>query len=468
MRVIEGYYLPPRLRGLCKEVRAQVYNGITLHLPVVTKGLVQEVVKGLREARERYLARLPISHIVGVLDEASRWWLKEDYPLRQEALAVIPAITGLSRAVVKASIDAEMESSLSEDIWQALHSELGNPHYLDGFQYCSELAGHRRAYGPGLLIAIFSGNIPALPHLLFMRSALVKAACLGKMAAGEPAFTPLYLRTIEAIDPQMAEAMAALYWPGGEAEIEEALFKEADAVVIFGGVEACQGILARVPRDKKIICHSHRIGFGFIGRGALRKEAIPRLAEGVAYDHAMFDQHACLAPQAYFVEEGGEVTPQVFAQAVAEAMGVWEERMPRGRISRGEAAAIHQLRARYELGGERMLFTPNKGTAWTVAYEEAPPSFTSSPLNRFVRIWGVKEIFASLPLIRPLVPFLQNAAVAIGDEREGEFIARLGELGVSRVTSPGQMPLPSMMWRHDGIATLASLLRWCDVEKKEL
>jgi hypothetical protein len=29
------------------------------------------------------------------------------------------------------------------------------------------------------------------------------------------------------------------------------------------------------------------------------------------------------------------------------------------------------------------------------------------------------------------------------------------------------MSVPSMMWHHDGISPLASLLRWCDIEKKD-
>ncbi len=107
--------------------------------------------------------------------------------------------------MVEASIDAEMESSLREDMWRALCSEIKNPLYLDDFQYSPELNGYSRAFGPELIVSIFSENIPALPHLLFMRSALVKAACLGKVATGEPTFAPLYLKTIEEIDPEMAK-----------------------------------------------------------------------------------------------------------------------------------------------------------------------------------------------------------------------------------------------------------------------
>ncbi len=88
-------------------------------------------------------------------------------------------------------------------------------------------------------------------------------------------------------------------------------------------------------------------------------------------------------------------------------------------------------------------------------------------MNRFLRVVGVDDIFQVLPILKAIGPFLQNAAVAIGGDRERAFVAKLAEYGVARITAPGNMPLPSMMWHHDGISPLAALLRWCDIEKKE-
>jgi hypothetical protein len=185
----------------------------------------------------------------------------------------------------------------------------------------------------------------------------------------------------------------------------------------------------------------------------------------------MFDQQACLAPHVYYLEEGGEVSPKAFCKTLAKAMEAIHVKMPRGKISSGEASAIHQLRGRYELrelnGEDVLLLTSQRGTDWTVVYEKNPGNFSPSPLNRFIRIYGVEDIFQILPILESIGPFLQNAAVAIGDEREKEFIKRLGELGVARITSPGKMSVPTMMWHHDGISPLASLLRWCDIEKKD-
>jgi hypothetical protein len=117
-------------------------------------------------------------------------------------------------------------------------------------------------------------------------------------------------------------------------------------------------------------------------------------------------------------------------------------------------------------GEEVLVLASSQKTDWTVVYEKDPGTFSPSPLNRFIRIYGVEDIFQIPPALKPIHFFLQNAAVAIGDEREKEFIRILGGLGVARITSPGKMSVPSMMWHHDGISPLSFLLRWCDVEKK--
>jgi len=477
MKIIEvdAYYLPKDLRDQVKDFRTEVYEdegvAIRLKIPTVDKTLIENLAGYLKKSREIYLSRLPIKRIINILDEASRKWLDRSYPYRELALKTIPVITGFSREVVGASIDAEMESSLGEEMWRALCSEIKNPLYLDDFQYSPELNGYTRAYGPLLIVSIFTQNIPALPHLSFMRSALLKAACLGKVATGEPTFAPLYLKTIEEIDPEMAKCMAVLYWRGGEEEIETAAFHQADTVILFGGIETCASLLGKIPRQVKALVHGHKLGFGVIGRGRLIFQGMEDLAQAVALDCSMFDQQACLAPHVYYLEEGGKVSPKAFCQVLAKAMETIHLKMPRGKISPGEATAIHQLRGRYELrelnGEDVLLLTSRHGTDWTVVYEKNPGNFSPSPLNRFIRIYGVEDIFQILPILKSIGPFLQNAAVAIGDEREKEFIKRLGELGVARITSPGKMSVPTMMWHHDGISPLASLLRWCDIEKKD-
>lgn len=477
MEVIEanGFYFPPGFSPEMPPVTTGEYQRgdkiVHLKFPVLTKKKVALLAGYLKEKRDKYLSGMPVEKIVHTLDKASRLWLDRKYPYRKLALKIIPVMTGLSPGAVDESIDVEMKSSLKEDILRALKSETGNPFYLDDFQYSESLNGYCRAFGPRLIVSFFSGNIPALPHLVFMRSLLIKSACLGKLASGEPSFIPLYLKTIEDIDPEMACSLAALYWKGGSKDLESAAFNQADAAILFGGVETLTSVMKRIPRRVTVLTHGHKLGFGVLGRNGLNYDALDALAASVAYDISMFDQHACLAPHVYYVEDGGEVSPKEFAGALANAMKKMETKMPRGALSPGEAALINQLRGRYEfreLNGEDVtMFASSKNTGWTVVCEKDPGIFHASPLNRFIRVFAVHDIFEIIPALRPLGPFLQNAALSIGDNREKEFISRLGEAGVARITSPGNMALPSMMWHHDGIAPISSLLRWCDVEKKE-
>jgi hypothetical protein len=128
MEVIEadGYYLPPEFREQVKTFRTEVYQDgdatVRLKIPSVTGAMVEVLADHLKEEREKYLSHQPIERIVDVLDQASRKWLDRSYPYRELVLKTIPVITGFSREVVQASIDAEMESSLREDIWRALRS----------------------------------------------------------------------------------------------------------------------------------------------------------------------------------------------------------------------------------------------------------------------------------------------------------------------------------------------------------
>jgi len=470
-----GYYLPPGFFSAHLKFGTQVFErgGTRVHLrmPEVSGLLLADVAAHVRQAQGSYLYTLPVERIIDVLDRASRRWLDKQYPARQTAIEAMHVLTGFSREMIAASIDLEMESSRKDDMWRALCSEIKNPLYLDDFQRSADLNGWCRAYGPGLVVSFFSENIPALPHLVYMRSALVKAACIGKAASGEPVFAPLYLHTIEELDPGMAACMAALSWRGGSADVERAAFDSADAFIVFGGVEACDSLLGRIPRSKKVLVHGHKIGFGIIGRTALNRTTAKDLAAAIAEDHAMFDQQACLAPQAYYVERGGEVGGPELAELVARALAQIEQRMPRGAISAGEAAALHQFRTRAEVqeiaAGERVMCCSPGSTKWTVVCEQTPQALAPSPGNRTVRLWMVDDIFDLFAMLQPVQGFLQNAAVAVGDAREVDFIRELGTLGVCRITAPGMMPLPSMMWHHDGIAALSSLLRWCDIEKRE-
>jgi hypothetical protein len=81
-----------------------------------------------------------------------------------------------------------------------------------------------------------------------------------------------------------------------------------------------------------------------------------------------------------------------------------------------------------------------------------------------VRVHPVDGIEDVVPQLLPLRRYLQTAGVACAPERLDAWAALLGRCGADRICAVGQMPQPAAGWHHDGLGSLAALVRWTDVE----
>lgn len=423
----------------------------------------------LRSRREEVLQRRPVREIARILDVAAERWLDSSYQPRRLAIEAISAITGFSPQMVAHSIDLEQISSRGPHLIQALVNEIGDPSYLDGFRQNQELGGYSMAVGPGLVGAIFSSNIPALPHLEVMRAFLVKAACLGRVSAGEPVFLSLYAQTLGEIDPELASCLAVTYWERNDHEAEMAFLEAIDYLVAYGGDRQVTRLLSAKPPSLEATWHGHRMGFTYVCSDALAGEAAREAADKVSYDFTIFDGHACLCPQVCFVERGGKVSPQAFAEMCASEMSHWAERLPPRKPDLSEASSKHRLReiclmkdAMHD--GLQVVAAPGDFSFMVVV--ESVDKFEPSPGERFVRIVPVDGLADVESMIRPMRRYLQCAAVACGpgSNRFAELRDTLASWGVSRVVPPGLMGTPSMMWHHDGVSCLGKMITWCDHE----
>ena len=461
---VKGWFLPLDLRGLVTEEREENRGGIRIAMPVLTPEQMNEIGGRLAEARDRVLAERSVESIVATLDALALAWLDDETPERQIALDVLPRITGTAPAMIRESFDLEHASSRADHMMRALRSEFGNPAVLDRFTDNPVLggAGQTMAIGPTLTGAVFSSNIPALPHLTVMRSLLVKSAFWGRTSLREPTFLPLYLSTLERLDPQLASCTASLYWPSDNRPLESEFLAKSDCFVGWGGPEAEAHFRAHVPKHARFVFHGHRIGFAAVDN----ESATDDVAFGIARDASLFDQQACLSPHTVFFR--GDMTQAVaFGARVAQGMRVQAERLPGRVLTTGEAAAIQQFRGTAEFGealSAGRLFTPSDGAlTWTVSVEAAD-RFPLSPLNRCITVCAVSSWNEAEHMLRPVARWLQNAALAVCRQDAPDLKARFAKLGVTRLCAPGLMATPSMMWHHDGAACLASMVRWCDHE----
>lgn len=409
------------------------------------------------ETAHRELRRLPVRRIVAAVDAVVDLWAKRDFAARRATVRDAARVTGMSEETIDRALDAELGNLRAEPLLAALTRDLGDPEVLDGF------TGGTTAVGPRTVLAVFSGNVPGLPARSLVRALLVKATVIAKVPAREPHFTAAFLRTLHDVEPVLADAVVATYWDRDDEETLEAALGHADAVIAYGGDQACAAIRAKVGPHHLYEEHSHKLSFGIVDAGYVDRHGPAEVARQIAADCSDFDQHACLSPQVYLVHEQHA---RAVARHLAEAMRREARDSPPGTIDAQDAAVLQHRRLVAEwraAGSERSEVWASDGLEWTVVLDDALTPLSGAG-NRVARIVSVPDVAAAVDAMRPYAEHLQNVGLGVVGEEFRRTARELATLGASRVCAPGAMTKASMVWRHDGQPRIAGLVRWCDIE----
>ncbi len=425
---------------------------------------IRDSISLMTEARARILANRTTDSVIRALAEAAQSWLPADSHWRQQAIEEAPATSGFSREMVSESIDLVFASLTSDALGELVDRELGNRRVLDEFSLHGRV--RTRATGPRLITHILAGNIPAPGIVSICCGLLLRSANLVKVATGDPLFPWLFVESIRAVDPELAECATTLWWPANDMKALQAALQPAGAVIAYGDDNTVKLIRDLTPPASHFLGYGHKVSCAVVAREALTLDALPSLAENVAFDVSVYDQHGCLSPHMIFVEEGGQAGPRRFAAALAEAMSIYHARVPSGRLSIEAAAQVANLRAGYEFRAQTdrrvAVWTSPNPNDWCVIYEDEP-SFTPSCLNRLVFVKPTDGYKRVLNSIQRFASSISCVGVAPLNERAIGFTNELAEVGVHRVCPLGQMQRPPITWHHDGRPNLAELVRWTDL-----
>jgi hypothetical protein len=437
----------------------------------MTATLIVEACQTLRRNRERYLAGRSTPQIIDLLSSLSREWQQPDNPFRGLALELGPVATGFSRETISAGLDTFFGEITTRNLEALIDQDLGHLQRLDQFtgSQANEL-GRRiaRANGPQLLAHVMPGNIPSSSLMGMVLGLLVRSAQFVKCATGAALLPRLFAHSIYEADSRIGACLEIAEWMGGRADLEKALFGHANCVSASGNDETLAQIRLLVPASVRFIGHGHRVSFGYVDREALSRGGAKRVANRAAVDVSAWDQLGCLSPHLFYVENGGAVPPDVFAETLAVELDACTSREPRGDIPTEMAAAIAGRRAMYEIRAaaseETRLWKSADSTAWTVVYE-ADPLFQTSCLNRFVYVKPVANLSEALRAAEPVRSKVSAVGMEASGERAQQLAAELAEWGVTRICPIGRMQRPPLTWRHDGHPTLGRLVTWTDWEQ---
>src|SRR5579883_579961 len=362
------WYLPP---GVPEPGSA--LDGILLRPESITAMHVRAAVAALDVAAVG-LTALPVAAIVAAIDRALARWREPDDEIRHILLAAGPAETGYSAEALVHAIDVMLPRFGAEGLWALLRDELGDPAALDGF--IAGPAGLRSARGPGRQFHVFAGSVPTAGIFSLICALLTKSPVLAKPSSHDALFPTAFARTLAAVEPRVAGALAVLPWRGGETALEDEALRGAGAVVVYGSDATVDGYRRRTPAGARFLGYGHRLSVAAVAREALSQENLDQTARRLAWDMALFDQRGCLSPQLALVERDGERSSVELAHATATRLDELCRTLPRGAVSAEEAARIRSARdaAAFQaaLGRDVALFASEGSTAWTLIHRGEP------------------------------------------------------------------------------------------------
>jgi hypothetical protein len=289
-----------------------------------------------------------------------------------------------------------------------------------------------------------------------------------KCASGSAFLPRLFAHSIYEADAKVGACLEIAEWRGGNAEVESALFAEADCVTATGSDETLAAIRARLPATTRFLGYGHRVSFGFVTGEVLSRYYAGQIVSRAADDVVAWNQLGCLSPHVIYVQTGGETSPEKFAERLADELEQREQTEPRGALPPEPAAAIASRRGIYEV---RAAHSPEStqhwcskdSTAWTVVYE-ADARFQLSCLNRFIYVKPVRDLAAALHQAEMVRGQVSTVGLGVPEHRLEELARQLAQWRVTRVCPLGRMQNPPLTWRHDGRPAVGDLVTWTDWE----
>lgn len=433
--------------------------------------LITDACQALKHNREEYLLARSTQSLISVFHELSKSWLDPEFRFRKMALGLGPVATGFSQATLAAGLDAFFGQVTGGNLEALITAELGHGERLDALVASAEDRRMPRAAlarGPELIAHICAGVIPNPTLLSIIFGILVRAAQIVKCPSGAALLPRLFAHSLYELEPKLGACLEIAEWRGGDQPLEEALFEEVDCVTATGTDETVVAIGRRLRPGLRYLSYGHRVSFGYIAQEALTSFSAPQIAAAAAADVAAWNQLGCLSPHAFYVEDGGRIPAERFAELLSVELAKLEETQPRGALPSETAAAIANRRAFYEVRAAhsaetRFWFSP-QSTAWSVVYE-ADPQFQLSCLNRFVYVKGVRHLTEALQAADAIRGQVSTVGLAASEGRVAGLALELARWGVTRVSPIGRMQKPLLTWRHDGRPTLADLVTWTDWEQ---
>lgn len=199
--------------------------------------------------------------------------------------------------------------------------------YLDGWAEEQLRDGTRfsiRAFG-SRCVHVVAGNSPLISAATLLRSAITRSDCIIKTPSNDPFTAPAFGKTMVDMAPDhpITRHFAALYWRGGDAEIESRLYqpKNVEKIIAWGGFASVKHVTKFIQPGLELISLDPKSSISVIDARAIADEAtLLSVASRLAVDVAGFNQIGCTNARVVYVITGDDNEAKDTLDRLAESL----------------------------------------------------------------------------------------------------------------------------------------------------
>lgn len=399
------------------------------------------------------LLDLPVRQIVRSIADAAQRWSDADFPPRVRALGAIVQRTGYAEPTVEYALDRLFESLRTGALEAAIADELGSLDALDRFV---ERPGRPPAralpVGPACIVSSRTTIGVAIVPAVFA----LCAKCPTVVKDREDLFVSSFFATLAQERDAFRAAATARAWSSADADYDVADFA---AVVAFGRDDTLARIRERCAPEARFVGYGAKASVGYVGRETLDTLAsAQRIAHGAARDLALYESEGCLSLHALFVERGGDVPAERFAELLAAEIERATVEFPVGTRDANDLAALGSARALAAFraaAGEGRVFSDASATHLLVA--DPPRSQAPFFLPRALALFSVDSPGEAQAYLQTHGIALEALATA---SQRADVAGLAVAAGAARIARFGDLQTPLAGGNHGGRARVSDFVRW--------
>lgn len=404
----------------------------------------------------------PLAEIIDVLVATGAYLRRDPDGLLATALAHLAPVSTLPEALLARSYAGLHNHFQRRSLEFQVEQELGGFDVLDGWREVPCLSGRAarvRAFPPRL-VHVLAGNAPGVAALSIVRGALTKGVHLLKIPSNDLFSATAILRAIAAVAPghALARSFSAVYWRGGDEQVEGTLFRPQffDKLVAWGGAESIRSAKRYIGPGFELVSFDPKTSISLLGREVFASErSLQEAAALAAADATVMNQQACVSSRFQFIE-GDPADCDRFCAALQRELGA--ERPASTPVGAPVPAALaEEIETLRALEPEYRVWGGCEGGGLVIRSEQ-PVDF--HPEGKIVNVVPVADL-------RDALRHVSVATQTVGvypPARKTALRDALAARGAQRVIALGRAALQEPGLTHDGFYPLQRFVRWVNDE----